>query len=110
MSESAVRPPLFFCEGGRFLLQVRPLWLQSHYPHMFINVLYFGSLREELGRAGDSCTLPGDARVVDVWHLLNPGKPLPEKILCAINQEYVKAHAHLCDGDELAFFPPVTGG
>jgi molybdopterin synthase sulfur carrier subunit len=77
---------------------------------MFIRVLYFGSLRETLGRADDVGTLPEGIRVIDAWHWFNPEKSLPENTLCAINQEYVKADATLCAGDELAFFPPVTGG
>jgi molybdopterin synthase sulfur carrier subunit len=36
---------------------------------------------------------------------------LPEKVLCAVNQEYVDTDYQLHDGDqEVAFFPPVTGG
>ncbi len=38
------------------------------------------------------------------------GKELPDNILSAINMEYVKADARVKDGDEVAFFPPVTGG
>jgi sulfur-carrier protein len=31
-------------------------------------------------------------------------------VLCAINSEYARLDSPVCDGDELAFFPPVSGG
>lgn len=34
----------------------------------------------------------------------------PEKLLMAVNQTLVTADHPLTDGDEVAFFPPVTGG
>ena len=77
---------------------------------MSVKVLYFGSLREKLGRANDDCVPAANARVIDIWSQLNPTLPLPEHTLCAINQDYVKTDAVIRDGDELAFFPPVTGG
>ena len=77
---------------------------------MLIQVFYFGSLREELGRAGESLAVPEGSRIIDAWHALNPDQPWPDNILCALNQDYVKSVALLHDGDELAFFPPVTGG
>ncbi|MFT6957953.1 MAG: molybdopterin synthase sulfur carrier subunit [Halieaceae bacterium] len=33
-----------------------------------------------------------------------------DNIICAVNQEVVTLGQALCDGDEVAFFPPVTGG
>jgi molybdopterin synthase sulfur carrier subunit len=33
-----------------------------------------------------------------------------ENIICAVNQTIVAADARVCDNDEIAFFPPVTGG
>jgi molybdopterin synthase sulfur carrier subunit len=35
---------------------------------------------------------------------------MPDNLLMAINQDYVQADANVEDGDEVAFFPPVTGG
>ena len=43
------------------------------------------------------------------WSRLNPALPLPPNTLAAINHEYVDLGAPV-RGDELAFFPPVTGG
>lgn len=77
---------------------------------MSIKVRYFASLKESVGRAGDElqATSPQPAR--NVWQRLNPDLPIPETLLAAINMEYVSLDALVYDGDELAFFPPVTGG
>ncbi len=36
--------------------------------------------------------------------------PLPGNILAAVNMDYVELDSNVKDGDEIAFFPPVTGG
>lgn len=77
---------------------------------MSVRVLYFGSLREKLGRAEDHCLADEGDKVIDIWNRLNPERPLPDKTLCALDQEYVKADTAIGTGCELAFFPPVTGG
>ena len=83
-----------------------------------IRVCYFASLREQLDCAEESIALP--AGVVDagglrswlsgrggVWaEALAAGRP----VLCAVNQTMVQPDHALADGDEVAFFPPVTGG
>jgi len=46
-----------------------------------------------------------------LWQQLSGGNErLPERVLCAVNQQYVDHAEMLRDGDEVAFFPPVTGG
>lgn len=77
---------------------------------MTVHVLFFASLREALGRDGAEIALPAGARVADVWHLASGAEALPAGILCAINHDYAAADAAVNDGDEVAFFPPVTGG
>jgi molybdopterin synthase sulfur carrier subunit len=77
---------------------------------MSITVRYFASLRERMGRATD--VLPeGDARTVrEVWERVAAGVPMPPNTLTAVNLEYVGRDHPVAAGDEVAFFPPVTGG
>lgn len=83
-----------------------------------VTILYFAWLRERVGVAEESLTAPeGVATVADlVAHLAG----LDERhaaafqnratIRCAVNQEFADPAAVLRPGDEVAFFPPVTGG
>lgn len=77
---------------------------------MAIQVRYFASLRERMGRDGDVVNGSDATTVADVWHQAAAGKPMPANVLCAVNMEYVEPDAPVRDGDEVAFFPPVTGG
>jgi molybdopterin synthase sulfur carrier subunit len=77
---------------------------------MSIKVRYFASLKERVGRSEDELTFAGLATVSDVWSCANAGKPLPDHVLAAVNMEYVERDSTVKDGDEVAFFPPVTGG
>ncbi|MDX1593552.1 MAG: MoaD/ThiS family protein [Gammaproteobacteria bacterium] len=77
---------------------------------MTIRVKFFASLRERLGR--DDLELPaeGIATVADVWARAVPDEPLSGQVLMSVNMEYAQADRSVRDGDEVAFFPPVTGG
>ena len=77
---------------------------------MSITVLYFASLRERMGRAGDQIEADTAMTVSDIWSQVSQGVEMPTNILCSINMEYVDAGHSVKDGDEVAFFPPVTGG
>ncbi|MEY3287920.1 MAG: hypothetical protein RLZZ419_162 [Pseudomonadota bacterium] len=77
---------------------------------MSIKVRYFASLKESVGRAEDELTVIKLLTVHEVWHCTNPEKPLPDNILAAVNMDYVDLDYLVKDGDEVAFFPPVTGG
>ena len=74
-----------------------------------IAVKYFASLKERLGKAEDNFDAVTLRTVEDVWKKAAGNIP-PENILCAVNQEYAPISAKVRDGDEIAFFPPVTGG
>ena len=77
---------------------------------MSITVQFFASLREQIGKS--QITLPYDTPldVTAVWAQATDSMDMPDNTLCAINMEYVKPDAMVQDGDEVAFFPPVTGG
>ena len=77
---------------------------------MTVKVLYFASLREMLGKAEDTIVLEKPVQALSVWQSLNPEVSLPDACLIAVNQEYASSGSNIKAGDELAFFPPVTGG
>ena len=81
---------------------------------MTINVLYFASLREEIGRASDQFEFSSDKisslSIEQLWQHATGQASFPEQLLVAVNQEYKEPQSLLNDGDEVAFFPPVTGG
>ncbi len=78
---------------------------------MHIHILLFAGLRERFGQGAVELALINDTSVGGLWQLLSGTEQrLPERVLCAVNQRYVDHAVMLRDGDEVAFFPPVTGG
>ncbi len=77
---------------------------------MPVIVKYFASLRERLGREEDVVQAEEGATVENVWGIVGDGEALPANILCAVNMEHVERNHPVKEGDEVAFFPPVTGG
>ena len=83
-----------------------------------IRVVFFARLREDLGTAMEELQLPAHVNTVDALrrHLTTRGEAwqqalAPGKALrVAVNHEMVKDSAPVRAGDEVAFFPPVTGG
>jgi len=85
---------------------------------MKVRVLYFAALREQLGTPGEEVEVPAGVATVaalrshlrsrgGAWQLaLADGK----LIRMAVNQDMVQPTAAVKAGDEVAFFPPVTGG
>ncbi len=83
-----------------------------------LRVLYFAWLRDRLGRSEERLALP--AGVADVGALrgwMRGRDPLfaelfadGGRIRAAVNQDFADDAAALSPGDEVAFFPPVTGG
>ena len=82
---------------------------------MSVKILYFAGLKEKLGLPGESIDLPADIRTVGSlrdW-LVGQGRDAlatAKNLRCAVNQDMAKLDAPIQDGDEIAFFPPVTGG
>lgn len=77
---------------------------------MSIKVRYFASLGERVGRTESDLEFTQSMTVREVWQLDTSGKPIPENLLVAVNMEYADLDVQVRDGDEVAFFPPVTGG
>ena len=77
---------------------------------MTIEVKLFASLRESLGHANLRVDAEQVKTVADVWVSVAGDKPMPANMLMAVNMEYVDASQAVRAGDEVAFFPPVTGG
>jgi molybdopterin synthase sulfur carrier subunit len=77
---------------------------------MTITVKFFASLRETLNR--DTCAIDVSevATAADVWRIATDNHEFPNNTLIAINMDYAKPEQSVSDGDEVAFFPPVTGG
>jgi molybdopterin synthase sulfur carrier subunit len=83
-----------------------------------VKVLFFAGLREQLGTSAEVIELPSGVSTVAGLrnHLVQRGGPygkaFGEKNLVrvAVNQDMVQPTARIKAGDEVAFFPPVTGG
>ena len=76
---------------------------------MKIAVKYFANMRDIMGKADESVELSSGASINDLWAQVTD-KAMPENTLIAVNMEYTDASRALTEGDEVAFFPPVTGG
>jgi molybdopterin synthase sulfur carrier subunit len=77
---------------------------------MTIEIKYFASLREEIGRASDSLEPLEPMSALEVWKQATGRNSFSNNVLIALNQEYTTEDTVVNDGDEVAFFPPVTGG
>lgn len=83
-----------------------------------LTIQYFASIREALDREQEQLVLPASVATVDqlINHLLqlNPHFDAvfndDNKVLVAVNQTVTDKNCRLADNDEVAFFPPMTGG
>jgi sulfur-carrier protein len=85
---------------------------------MNIKILYFARLKEAVNYSTEDIDLPSDVKTVtalknylakrgEIWANLFSGKQV---VRAAINHALVDDLAAIQAGDEVAFFPPVTGG
>lgn len=77
---------------------------------MRIRVRFFAGLRERTGISERELSVPENTTVAQVWSLLVEKELLSDNVLAAKNMEYTSFDSEVADGDEVAFFPPVTGG
>ena len=85
---------------------------------MKVKVLYFAFLRDAMGRTSDEVEAPDSVATVGALreHLTSLGGPWArafasvKRIRASVNQQMASDSDPVKDGDEVAFFPPVTGG
>ena len=83
-----------------------------------MTLLYFAWVREQIGRDAEKIALPSDVQTVAAlldWLRSRGGgyaSALEDMsvIRVAVNQEFAAPDHAVADGDEIALFPPVTGG
>jgi sulfur-carrier protein len=77
---------------------------------MSIKVRFFARLREQFGHSELELPATTASTVLQVWQHCTQQPELAANILAAVNMQYVQGDQAVRDGDEVAFFPPVTGG
>lgn len=77
---------------------------------MNITVKFFASLREQVGKGEVKLNTDTPMTIAQIWAQVCEEMPLPSHILMALNMQYVEPNALAQAGDEVAFFPAVTGG
>lgn len=77
---------------------------------MTVKVKFFASLAERVGRSEAQVEFRDGMAVLDVWRAATGSDTPPDRVLMAVNMEYADGERGVADGDEVAFFPPITGG
>lgn len=81
---------------------------------MQVNVLLFAAARQAAGSDSIRIELPNDARVSDVFAELKVRLPAIEPLIpscrIALDSAYVDTDATICEDNEIALIPPVSGG
>jgi molybdopterin synthase sulfur carrier subunit len=78
-----------------------------------VRILYFAAAREKIGQSEEELALPpGIANLGQLRALLARRHPIlaQASIRGAVNQVFATADTPIAAGDEIAFFPPTTGG
>ncbi|MDQ7055455.1 MAG: molybdopterin converting factor subunit 1 [Persephonella sp.] len=81
---------------------------------MKVKVLYFSSIRDRVKKREELLEIPDDATVsylTGILKQLYPGiSEVIDRVMIAVNEEYVNAETKLKEGDIIAIIPPVSGG
>jgi molybdopterin converting factor subunit 1 len=81
---------------------------------MRVRVIYFGMLKDSIGRSEDSIELPAGAKLEELMaeckRIAPPVADFQDALAWAVNHEFARASSPLKDGDEIAVLPPVSGG
>ncbi len=81
---------------------------------MRVRVLFFGMLKEMVGKSADTIDLPDGASVADILNQYGSQIPRLQAVLpslaLAVNQQYASPGTKLKSDDEVAMLPPVSGG
>ena len=83
-----------------------------------MTLLYFAWVRQKIGKSEETIALPASVATVTglIAHLRTMGATYddafadPSRIRVAVNQQHGNFDAAVAENDEVAFFPPVTGG
>jgi molybdopterin converting factor subunit 1 len=88
--------------------------VRAYNTRMRVRVLFFGRLKDIVGRAEDAAEVGDGARLEDLF--ARYGEKYPEltafrsSVVASINQTFADWRSPLSPGDEVAFLPPVSGG
>jgi molybdopterin synthase sulfur carrier subunit len=85
---------------------------------MTVRLMYFAGLREAVGHSSEALDLPADVSTVGQLRTYLAARggvwadhfAAGRNLRAAVNQDMASAEAAVKSGDEVAFFPPVTGG
>ena len=82
-----------------------------------MKIIYFASIKESLGISEEKILLKKSCTILELIEILvKKNKKYKfvfsnlDKVKCAVNSSYVNFNTVVYNEDELAFFPPVTGG
>jgi MoaE-MoaD fusion protein len=79
-----------------------------------VRVLFFGAARDAVGKEEINLSIESGSDAARAFHHLLVAHPVLKEfgksLLLAVNQEYAEPNREVHEGDELAVFPPVSGG
>jgi len=81
---------------------------------MSIRILFFATIADVTGMREAELDASAGSNVASIYDRLARDFPrliaMRSSVLCAVNSEFARPDAPVRDGDEVAFFPPVSGG